>query len=109
MTKFCGETPCSECPWRKDIDPGQFSAANYERLRVTAEGDDWFKPIFACHKAPMGEEFACVGYLMSRAGWSNLNVRMAARAGAFDPGKLHSDAPLYETYEELMEVHGPTC
>lgn len=103
--KFCGETPCSECPWRKDVDPGQFPPERYECLRVTAEGGDCFKPMFACHKAPM-EEFACVGYLMSETGWTNPIVRMAAGRGKFDPRKLHSDAPLYKTYEELMEVHG---
>jgi hypothetical protein len=103
--KFCGTTTCDECPWRKDVPPGRFPPERFERLRGTSEGADWFKPIFACHKSPEGQEFACVGYLMV-CGWGNLSVRMAASSGQFNPRTLVASAPLYETYEEMAIANG---
>lgn len=28
--------PCAECPWRRDVPPGQFTAERFEALRVSA-------------------------------------------------------------------------
>lgn len=49
-------------------------------LARTVGDGDWFRPIFACHLSPEGQEFTCVGYV-ARHGWSNLAVRLQALEG----------------------------
>lgn len=104
--------PCTECPWRKDTLPGQFSAERYEQLRITTGERGHEAPLgspqFACHKAPEGEEFVCAGWLAA-VGYYNLSARVAAAYGhipheAFQPGDGWPE--LYESYAELLAVHG---
>lgn len=64
--------------------------------------------MFACHKAPEGEEFYCAGWVAA-VGHESLTARVACMQGsipgeAFTPGE---DWPeLYESYEALIDVHG---
>lgn len=34
----CRRWPCRECPWRRDVPPGQFDAGRYDALAVTVGG-----------------------------------------------------------------------
>lgn len=102
--------PCRECPWRTDVEPGQFPAERYEALRETSEQpevtsmDDILRqPMFACHKSVEGLEAACAGWLASM-GHQNLRIRYAVVTGqvpveALSPG---DDWPeLFGSYEEM--------
>lgn len=103
--RFARATPCDECPWRCDVAVGRFPPERFEKLVSTIGGSDGFRPIFACHKAPEGDEFACAGYLLTE-GLSNLAVRIAAGQKRFDPRALHSPYPLYKRYEEMARANG---
>lgn len=76
--------PCRECPWRRDTEPGQFSACRYEQLENTSgvPGAEAAldAPMFACHKTPEGKEQACAGWL-AVAGRDHLGVRLAVAHG----------------------------
>ncbi len=104
--------PCEECPWRKDTPPGQFPPDRYEALRHTAGQEGWHPglhdPMFACHKSAEGKELPCAGWLAA-VGQDHVRVRLAAATGEIKPELLRHDPDwpeLYETYDELMEVHG---
>lgn len=104
--------PCTECPWSRETTPGQFPPERYEALRGTtgSPGREVFldAPMFACHKAPEGDEFYCAGWLAS-VGYYHLGVRVllaknALPVEAMEPGP---DWPeLYESYDALLAVHG---
>lgn len=103
--------PCRECPWVRDTPPGQFPPARYEALRGTTGSPGREAPfgsaMFACHKAPEGEEFYCAGW-MAAVGYENLTVRVLLARGkipreAMEPGE---DWPaLHESYEALLAHH----
>jgi Family of unknown function (DUF6283) len=104
--------PCTECPWRKDVAPGQFPPERYEELAQTTgtPGNEapLGAPMFACHKAPDGGEFVCAGW-QAAVGLENLTARLAASRGGIDPEGFHPgpDWPeLYASYVALLEVHG---
>lgn len=100
--------PCKRCPWRKDVDPGEFPASRYEELRVTSEqvpgrepGLD--APLFACHKTPEGREMACAGWLAA-VGHRHLGVRLAVIRRQLPPEVLTPGEdwpPLFATYAEM--------
>lgn len=104
--------PCVECPWVVSTERGQFPPERYAALRGTTgeRGDEapFGSPLFACHKAPEGEEFYCAGWLAA-VGYENLTVRVLVAKGeipaeALDPGK---DWPeLHPSYDALEAVHG---
>lgn len=106
--------PCAECPWRRDIEPGQFPAERYEELRNTTGsrgkevGID--APIFACHKSTEGQETPCAGWLAA-VGFDSLGVRIAAAQGRIPPEALRPGPdwpPLFDNYEEMAEFQsGP--
>lgn len=106
--KFCGLTTCEECPWRKDVEPGQFPPERFELLSGTVGPEDGFRPIFACHKSRDGEELACVGYLM-RYAYNNLHCRLAMSRGELNVKLLVATGPLYETYEQMAAANGAHC
>ena len=99
--------PCRECPWRRDVTPGQFPACRYDALRDTSgsAGNEapLGAPLFACHKSPEGQEWACAGWLAA-VGYEHLGVRLLViteriPAEAMSPG---ADWPeLHGSYEEM--------
>lgn len=104
--------PCTECPWRKDVAPGQFAPENYLRLAQTGYGKVGAEaPLdatwFACHKSNQDEEFHCAGWLAA-VGYEHLGVRLAVvhgvvDAAALDPGE---DWPeLHLTWDDLLATH----
>lgn len=106
--------PCSECPWRVDTPPGQFTAARFRRLAVTAGSDDDpvmpGMPMFGCHKGEPGTDadLACAGWL-AVCGEHHLMVRLAILEGLLPPGAV-SPAPgwpaLFPTYEAMAKTQG---
>lgn len=104
--QFCGTKTCGECPWRRDAPVGLFPPERFQKLRSTVPppGEDGLLPIFACHKSPAGEEQACVGYLLV-VGYANIAVRLAAVRNAFVMEELTSDGPLFDSYDQVLEVH----
>ncbi|MEU7146975.1 DUF6283 family protein [Streptomyces sp. NPDC045456] len=107
--------PCVECPWLRDVPPGQFPTERFEALKETAQhsqpktvADVLEQPLLACHKSPVGREETCAGFL-AVAGGQNLAVRLAAAQGrvpvdALRPGE--DWPPLFETYEEMARTQG---
>lgn len=99
--------PCAECPWRRDVAPGQFSQARFESLTATSGSPGQEAPIgapmFACHKSPVGSEEACAGWL-AVAGHQHLGVRFAVVEGRLDPDSLSAPEgwpPLFDSFEEM--------
>jgi hypothetical protein len=105
--------PCAECPFRKDVEPGQFPAERYAALRGTCRSDDTVQAplgsaMFACHKSPEGGEFACAGWLAVE-GLNHLTVRLAIAQGdlpsdAVRPGEGWPE--LHEDYEAMARAMG---
>ncbi len=99
--------PCPECPWRRDTPPGQFEGCRYDLLRATsgAPGAEagLGAPMFACHLAPLGGEYACAGWLAA-VGYEHLGVRLAVITGRLDPAALEPGPgwpELFRSYEEM--------
>ncbi|MET7363224.1 DUF6283 family protein [Streptomyces sp. NPDC005562] len=103
--------PCADCPWRRDVEPGQFTADRYDALRNTSRQpqavetveDVVGQPMFACHKTIEGKEAACAGWL-AVAGRENLAVRLAVAIGnlpedALEPGDGWPS--LFDSFEEM--------
>ncbi|MFI9630971.1 DUF6283 family protein [Streptomyces sp. NPDC052042] len=92
------KVPCPRCPWRKDVEPGEFPASRYEELRVTSEqragAEPGFgAPLFACHKTKEGREWACAGWLAA-VGHRHLGVRLAIAQGPY-------------RWQVEVTIHGP--
>jgi hypothetical protein len=104
--------PCKECPFRRDVSPGQFPAERYEALQATAGSPGCEAaldaPLFACHRSPEGREMACAGWL-AVVGEEHLGVRLACAAERLDPAALRpgEDWPeLFDSYDEMAEAQG---
>jgi hypothetical protein len=104
--------PCAECPWRRDVTPGQFPAERYDALRNThgyrGREAPLGAPMFACHKSRDGQEFACAGWLAVE-GHDHLGVRVAVAKGVIPSEALEprDDWPdLYASYDEMAKAQG---
>lgn len=107
--------PCHECPWRRDVEPGQFPASRYEQLRNTCEqqGEQagFHNPMFGCHKGTPGDQesdLACAGWLAVE-GAGHLGVRLAIvrhelPAEALSPGPGWPE--LFGSYKEMARIQG---
>lgn len=109
-------SPCSECPWRRDVPPGQFPSTRYQALEKTHGGPGHEAPLdapwFGCHKMPAyvepGEEVACAGWLAVE-GIQHLGVRLAVSAGAVPAEALRPGEgwpELFGSYAEMAAAQG---
>lgn len=60
-------------------------------------------PLFACHKSPEGQEWACAGWLAT-VGYDHLGVRFALITGRLPWEAMSPDADwpgLHSSYEEM--------
>jgi hypothetical protein len=104
--------PCSDCPWRRDAEPGHFSADRYEALRSTVRQGDHQPmpgdPLFACHATPEGLERPCASWLAIE-GSEHIGVRLLLAQGRLDPEamEIKADWPaLYDSFEEMVLAQG---
>lgn len=99
---------CDECPWRRDQPAGRFPPARYKALRGSCE--QGLAPMFACHKSPEAEPFACAGYVLVEGGQGsprNFNLRMALARGRCDPRAITTDpASLWPSFEAMAAFNG---
>lgn len=108
MPRPCDPSATSgACPFRRDADPGEFSAERFELLAASAGGPGREAPIgaplFACHHTRDGAEVACAGW-MAVCGDFHMSVRVSVVTGALDPSALHPGPdwpPLFDSYEQM--------
>lgn len=95
--------PCTECPWRTDVEAGRFPPERYERLAATAHDCSW--SIFACHKSTEGNDVVCAGFL-ARGAEHNLAIRMALAHGEIDPIDRSGGFDLFADYRAMAVANG---
>lgn len=103
MTLVAQRRPCAECPWRRDVEPGQFGPDRFRALAGTAE--DRSTTLFACHKSAEGGEIVCAGFL-ARGAEHNLSVRFAYARGELEPLDRGEGFDLVEDYREMAVRNG---
>lgn len=109
MPRPCDPSQVSgACPFRRDADPGEFSAERYEVLAATAGRPGAEAPLgapmFACHHTADGAQVACAGWL-AVCGHYHLGVRFAVADGRLDPAAVYGDRDgwpdLFDDYDEM--------
>lgn len=104
MSDFpAARTPCTECPWRKDVTPGKFPPSRYQALAGTAY--DMAVRVFACHKSPEGQEFACAGFL-ERGADHNMSIRMAYAGARLEFLDRSGGRDLHDDYRTMAVANG---
>lgn len=103
-------TPCSNCPFRKDVDPYLRPGRVREIERGLERGE------FPCHKTTVSDgdggmratedSVHCAGalILMVKEDRSSQMMRIAHRLGMFKPEELDMDAPVYDSFDEMEEA-----
>lgn len=93
------QSPCAECPWRRDVPLGKFTPSRYQKLASTAY--EMTSTIFACHMTPENKTKACAGFIL-QSSVHNLSIRMSRQN--FD--HVTSAYPLFATYREMAIANG---
>lgn len=100
-------TPCPECPWRRDAPVGHFPADRYRALAGTSTQS--FGTLFACHLSEEGNDLTCAGYL-AVAGATSIRVRLAVSGGHLDLTSIADAAPnfppMYGSFAEMAVANG---
>lgn len=100
-------SPCSSCPYRRDVPSGIWDASEYARLPLY-DGETWGQPtgVFLCHQA---DGFICAGWCGCHDMQENLALRIAPH---LDPDidvqaclDYTSPVPLFASGAEAAE-HG---
>lgn len=106
-------TPCPKCPFRNDIP------AYLTRGRVLEIERSLDRGNFPCHLTtthddeeesdyyvPTGNEVHCAGalILMEKEDRSSQMMRIAERLGFYDHTKLNMDAPVFDSFDEMIEA-----
>lgn len=97
---------CALCPWKKSVSILEIpNGPDRESVRrILMDRPCGMDPGFmmACHDSPIGEEQACVGWLVHELGpGNNIPIRIAASRGRFDPSALVLDGPQHESVESM--------
>lgn len=104
--------PCPSCPWRREANPSgeNIPGFNLEQMRrlentVSADGNDGFFPIMACHASEEGSDSPCFGYVIQE-GHNNINVRLLAtqNRSVHTAMTVPSTWDLYDSYAEMREA-----
>jgi hypothetical protein len=106
--------PCAKCPFRNDI-PGYLSAD-----RVAEIEDSLIRSEFPCHETtrddeddscsghytPKGGEIHCAGalILLEKLERPSQMMRISERLGFYDRRKLDMDAPVFDSFEDMMDA-----
>jgi hypothetical protein len=106
--------PCPDCPFRSDIRP------YLRRTRAEQIVRDLERMTFACHETvhcpqPRDKrgrfdhrmQHHCAGalILMHKSDRQGDLQQVAERLGLYDRGELRMDAPVYDTFEQMIEAH----
>lgn len=101
---------CEKCPWRKDVDPNDipngYCAEKHRGLKRTIAEPGEVRiggtlRIMACHEAPVGDEYPCVGWVMHQLGpGNNIGLRLLALNGHFKG--LKTVGPQHERFEDTL-------
>lgn len=97
--------PCADCPFRKDR-PFYLRAA-----RVLELQDDTVRP-FSCHNTLDNDDSKPDGYMQQHCAGAlilrtklqepTLVMHMAQALGFFDPSRLDMNAPVYDSWDEMV-------
>ena len=112
--------PCDTCPFRTDIDP----FLTPERVEEIQQG--LVRGEFYCHKTTQwneqhedeegerrytrtGGEMHCAGalILLEKLEQPSQMMRIAERLRMYDRRKLKMDAPVFDTFEDMIEAQAP--
>ena len=109
MTLAVDKSPCSTCPYRRDVPSGLWHSEEYEKLRKYDDDVGGGVPslsTFLCHQSNVtGRETACKGWLMVHR--DSVAVRLAVIQGkvefpeCFEP----TNVPLFGSGGEAAD-HG---
>lgn len=112
-------TPSDNCPFRTDVNP-YITAARVREIEDSLERGQFY-----CHKTtdmdrfdgeedgngsfynPSGEEQDCAGalILLEKEERPSQMMRISERLGFYDMRKLNMDAPVYDSFAEMIEAH----
>lgn len=110
--------PCAKCPFRSDIRP-YLTVGRVEEIQESLVDRD---ETFPCHNTvnydtdvfnEEGEEIPstvgsqhCAGaaILLMKEGRPNQMMRIAMRLGMLDTSKLAMGAPIYDSFEDMIEA-----
>ena len=101
------QSPCSSCPYRRDVPSGVWEESEYEKLPVydgetTAQVEAGAFGLFHCHRTP---DFLCAGWVGCHDMVNNFAVRLHAHQ--VDPAiyDYESSVPLFSSGAEAA-AHG---
>lgn len=103
MLKFKSNTPCENCPYRKDAPKKLWHKSEFERLLDNDKRQ--FSPVYGCHKK---NNSVCVGWLMNQdeRNFPNINLRMLFLKENITReflDTLHCPSERYESIEEMVQ------
>jgi hypothetical protein len=105
--KYTKTTPCDNCPFRSD-KPFHLGKGRVREIQRSLS-----RATFACHKTTeaggcdggRNAEIHCAGalILLEKLDEPSQMMRIAERLGMYDRTKLKMDAPVYDSFEEMVE------
>lgn len=103
-------SPCTSCPYRKDVPSGVWHKSEYEKLREYDEPPRGSSEIpatalFLCHQTPeIGQQTACRGWLTVHC--ESVAVRLAVLKGDVTPEQVYAEVkePLYKSGNEAADA-----
>jgi hypothetical protein len=105
MLEFKSNTPCNNCPYRKDAPVKHWHKSEFERL--SQNDSQQFAPVYGCHKK---NNSVCVGWLMNQdeRGLPSIPLRLQLMkqkiTRKFLDG-LHCESERFETIEEMVKAN----
>lgn len=98
-------TPCPKCPFRADI-PGYLTKSRVREIARSLERAE-----FPCHqttkqgdRVETGKEIHCAGalILLEKLEQPSQMMRIAERLGMYDARKLDMEAPVFDSFEDMI-------
>ncbi len=107
MIEFRCNTPCSNCPYRKDAPLAHWDASHFES--VLESDQSYLGKTFACHKK---DDQICRGFLLDQLnrGVPSISLRFLiskAKVTGEYLDSVHSPTPVYESIEEMVAANFP--